>query len=79
MFSTGLSIAQGLLVSIFSIVVVFFILLMISFLIDLVALVLKKCQKKSQSENDEVVAAITASITEYIGSDKFKIVSIKDK
>lgn len=89
MFRENTTLAQGLLIAVFSIIVVFLVLLIISYLIDLVALVVKKFfnknkvntnapSKKSAQSDEEIVAVITAAIAAYTGNDNFEVKSVKE-
>ena len=76
---SSVSFGQGLFISIFSMIVVFLVLLIISYLIDLVALIIRKSSKASEKDNDEISAVISGALREYIGHENFKIKSVKEK
>lgn len=92
MFKANTTLADGLLIALFSMIVVFIILFAISYMIDLIALVVRKSKKNqpsvgaqkksssksSESESDEVVAAITAAIASYTGRDDFEVKSVQE-
>lgn len=93
-FGTDLSFAQGIVISLFSIAVVFIVLLLISFVIDIVAALLKKSGKNlpapsastavsrgpvSSSVEEEEVAAVVAAIAMYMGNNDFQVKSVKEE
>ena len=91
MFRENTTIANGIFIAIFSMIVVFLILLAISYLIDLIAFIVKKYFKDSASSkkaqknssqgatsNDETVAVITAAIAAYTGRDDFEVKSVQE-
>lgn len=93
MFRENTTIAQGLIIAVFSMIVVFVILLIISFLIDLIAYLIKRFgskntapSKKAQASSaqkssceEEEVAAVVAAIAAYLGRDNFTVKSVENK
>ena len=88
-FGNVLSVADTLFISFFSMLIVFLILLMISYVIDITAKFIKvkpvergasdkARQSGSLSDNDEFVAVITASISAFNDGKDFKIRDIKE-
>lgn len=87
LYGDKVNIGEAVFISIFSMVVVFVVLLIISYMIDLVALFLKKSVKikevskteitesiKDVTSDTSVVAAIAAAISSYMGVDPHNIV-----
>ena len=92
MFRENTTIAQGLIIAVFSMIVVFVILLVISYLIDLIAFLTKKSNAKKTVSNqcnqvalqnktpdEEEAAAVVAAIAAYLGRDNFTVKTIENK
>lgn len=80
LYGENVNIAEAAFISIFSMVVVFVVLLIISYMIDIVAAIISKgTEKKVEIKNtnepmdikvtDDTVAVIAAAIAAYMGSD----------
>lgn len=81
LYGVKVSIGESIFISLFSMGVVFVVLLVISYMIDLVAAVINKGTKKSiksvandvkneEKISDDLVVVIAAAIASYLGTDE---------